>query len=536
MCRKTRDFRGKSTDSLAESADALAESVDFFPALGEDAGDVGAARGARGQPPPRGAAAAGRYTARRSNDDPGGRMVSQPACMTTLPPGTLAEVMASLGEEPLVRRRPGAGGPPHRQPVHTVYGGAHLFRADAAARLGDFALRALDAYAGDAAEFARAFALPAGLAATVRERVVEKLRREPVEDLRIDFEDGYGCRTDAEEDGHAVAAGRAAAAGLAAGTLPPFFGLRIKALTAESRQRAARTLDLFLTALAGAGDRRLPPHLVVTLPKVTAPEQVAALAGLLERLEAALGLPARALALEIMVETPRAILDDRGGVLLPRLVRAGRGRCMAAHFGAYDYTAALEVTAAHQGLEHPACDFARHVMQVALAGSGVWLADGSTTVLPLPPHRPAPGAPPLTAEQLAENRDVVHRAWRLHAGDVRRSLVRGFYQSWDLHPAQLVSRYAALHSFFLEGLDAAAGRLRNFLDQAARATRVGNVFDDAATGQGLLNSFLRAVGCGALREDEALARTGLTVDELRGRSFAAILAARKGRADPPGGA
>jgi len=54
---------------------------------------------------------------------------------------------------------------------------------------------------------------------------------------------------------------------------------------------------------------------------------------------------------------------------------------------------------------------------------------------------------------------------------------------------------------------------------------LGTIFDDAATGQGLLNFFLRGVNCGALTEGEALA-TGLTLEELRGRSFVKILKAR----------
>jgi hypothetical protein len=126
---------------------------------------------------------------------------------------------------------------------------------------------------------------------------------------------------------------------------------------------------------------------------------------------------------------------------------------------------------------------------------------------------------------------VVHRAWRLHYEHVRQSLVNAYYQGWDLHPAQLVTRYAAVYGFFLEGLGAASERLRNFVQKAAQATLVGEVFDDAATGQGLLNYFLRAVNCGALTEDEALERSGLTLDELRGRSFVKILKNRRGQPD-----
>ncbi len=410
--------------------------------------------------------------------------------------------------------------------MHTVYGGAHLFRADTARKLGELAQRALAEYAPDAATLAQALGLPPALAERVHPRVVDKLRREPVEDFRIDFEDGYGNRPEAEEDGHAESAAREVAAGLAAGSLPPFLGIRIKPFSAELGARSVRTLDLFLSALGAATGGRLPPGLVITLPKVTAAEQVTALADLLDALEPALGLGRGALRLEIMVETPQAILDATGAVPLRRLVDAARGRCAAAHFGTYDYTALCEITAAHQHMAHPACDFAKQVMQVALAGSGVWLSDGATNVLPVAPHRAAAGGAPLTAAEREANRVAVWSAWRLHAGHVRRSLEQGFYQGWDLHPAQLPSRYATVYAFFLEGLDAASERLRNFVGKAAQATLAGDVFDDAATGQGLLNYFLRAVSCGALDEAEAIERSGLGLAELETRSFLAILRGR----------
>jgi hypothetical protein len=123
---------------------------------------------------------------------------------------------------------------------------------------------------------------------------------------------------------------------------------------------------------------------------------------------------------------------------------------------------------------------------------------------------------------------VVHNAMRLHYDHIRHSLSHAYYQGWDLHPAQLVTRYAAVYAFFLEGLDAAGARLSNFVEAAAKATLVGDVFDDAATGQGLLNYFLRAINCGAITEEEATTRTGLTVDELRTRSFLRILEGRRG--------
>jgi hypothetical protein len=208
------------------------------------------------------------------------------------------------------------------------------------------------------------------------------------------------------------------------------------------------------------------------------------------------------------------------------LVAAGQGRIRSAHFGTYDYTAGLSITAAYQRMGHPACDFAKSVMQVALAGTGVWLSDGATGIMPVPMHRPAEGQS-LTREEIHQNRQSVHRAWALHYADVRHSLETAFYQGWDLHPAQLPTRYAAVFAFFLEGLDAAAERLRNFLAKAAQATLVGDVFDDAATGQGLLNYFLRAINSGAVSEAEAMRLTGLTAEDFQSRSFTRILQRRR---------
>ena len=420
---------------------------------------------------------------------------------------------------------PGEGA--RRQPVHTVYGGAHLFRADISRRLGERARAALDEYAPTAAAFAKAIGLGGGkkLVETVYRRVHEKLEREPVEDFRIYFEDGYGTRPDREEDGHAVSVAEEVAVGMQGGTLPPFIGIRIKPFSAELWERSVRTLDLFLTRLVEQTANRFPENFFVTLPKVSLPEQVAALAGVLEALEVRLGVASGALKIELMIETPQAILNARGEVNLLPLVSAARGRCVAAHFGTYDYTASLGITAAHQHMLHPACDFARQTLQVALAGTGVWLSDGATNVLPVAPHRAAPGGR-LSPAKRAENRATIHRAWRLHYEHVRHSLERAFYQGWDLHPAQLPTRYAAIYSFFIEGVGPASERLRNFVAKAAQATLLGEVFDDAATGQGLLNFFLRAINCGAIAEEEALPLTGLTREELRMGSFVRIVKSR----------
>lgn len=437
-----------------------------------------------------------------------------------------------------------------RQPVHVVYGGAHLFSRGSAAKLGELALRNLDAYAPDPFIFARALGLPGSdklardevaaksryitdpdalrredphtwLAIAVYDRVRGKLEAEPVEDFRLDFEDGYGNRPDDEEDATAVAAAQEVAAGLAERSLPPFCGIRIKPLEGRLLQRSIRTLDLFVsTVVREAG--RLPDNFVVTLPKISVPEQVSTLVRLFEALERKLKLEPGSLRLEMMIELAHGLFDDRGRLLLPQLLGAAEDRCVAAHFGTYDFTASYGITAAHQRMDHPACDFALDLMKAAFAETGVFLSDGATNVMPVPIHR----GDNLTAGQSRENTAAVHAAWRLSHHHVRRSLVRGFYQGWDLHPAQLPVRYATCYAFFLEGFDAAAKRLRNFVDQAAKATLVGEMFDDAATGQGLLNYFLRALSCGAVSLDE-LAQTGLTRDELHSRSFVEILARRR---------
>jgi len=159
---------------------------------------------------------------------------------------------------------------------------------------------------------------------------------------------------------------------------------------------------------------------------------------------------------------------------------------------------------------------------VALAGTGIWLSDGATNIMPVGPHK----GQQLTPEQEQENRKVVHRAWKTGYNHIRHSLWNGFYQGWDLHPAQLPIRYAAVFTFFLESYEDAVFRLKNFIESSAKATLSGDIFDDAATGQGLLNYFLKAVNSGAISEED-VSLTGLTLEEIRSRSFVNILASRR---------
>jgi len=475
----------------------------------------------------------------------------------SLPQSTTSDVFSKLGQANAAFNKFYPGDSSARQPVHTVYGGAQLFKADSAKKLGVMSVANLEEYAPDFTVLARALDLPGAdslplgadeiakltkslaenlkagagkndmhgrIAYTVYQRVKEKLQREAVEDFRIDFEDGYGNRPDAEEDGHAESAAREVAKGMREKLLPPFIGIRIKPFNEELKMRSARTLDIFITTLVEETGGQLPDNFVVTLPKVTIPEQVSALVELFTLLEGKTSLRPGSLKMEIMIEQTQALFNRKGACNLPLLAEAAGGRCAAAHFGTYDYTASCNITASEQRMDHPSCDFALHMMKVTFAGTGIWLSDGATNVMPVGPHRAEKGGQ-LTDLQKAENQEVVHRAWKLAYDHNRHSLVQAYYQGWDLHPAQLPVRYAACYAFFLEGLDAASLRLKSFMEKAAQATLVGDVFDDAATGQGLLNYFLRAINCGAITLDE-IAATGLTLEEIQTRSFLKILAGR----------
>lgn len=376
------------------------------------------------------------------------------------------------------RRFPGpAAG---RQPVHTVYVPADRFSASTPADFGAEALRLLNAHAPGADAFAAAFGVDPQIAGAVRERVAAKLAAEPVEDVRVDFEDGYGVRDDAEEDAHIAQVVEAVAAAYQDRALPHYWGLRVKSFADGGHVRAMRTLDGFLTALR---DRlgRLPGGFTITFPKVVMAEHVAIFAEYLERLEAALGLPAGILRFEVQVETTEAIIDHEGRVGLRAVVDAAAGRLTAAHFGVFDYTAACGLPPDEQRLDHPACDFARHVMQVSLAGTGVRLSDGSTNVVPRD-----------------DGPEEVGRTWAVHAAQVRHSLRHGFYQGWDLHPAHLPSRYAAVYAFHLSGVDEVIDRVRAWHEKAAGEG--GGVLDEPATIKALTARLRRAVDCGALDE------------------------------------
>ncbi|MFF4486468.1 DUF6986 family protein [Streptomyces sp. NPDC001544] len=424
---------------------------------------------------------------------------------TSLAGAVTEEISASLApvDAELERRYP--GDPGTRQPVHTVYVPADVLAADTVRSWGDRALAALDEHAPDAASFAAVLGLGDELAAPVYDRVRAKLEREPVEDLRIDFEDGYGSRPDAEEDEAAARAARIVTEGYEKGTGAPYMGIRMKSLEAPVRHRGIRTLDVFLTGLAEAGG--LPDGLVLTLPKVTYPAQVTAMVRLLEAFEKTRGLEPGRIGFEIQIETSQAVLATDGTATVARLIQAAEGRATGLHYGTFDYSACLGVSAAHQASDHPAADHAKAVMQVAAAGTGVRVSDGSTNVLPV-------GAT-----------EKVHDAWRLHYGLTRRALARAYYQGWDMHPGHLPTRYAAVFAFYREGFEQAAARLARYVGRAG-----GDVMDEPATAKALSGYLLRGLDCGALDMAEVTRPTGLTRADLE-----AFAAPRRGGLTAPAG-
>jgi citrate lyase beta subunit len=376
------------------------------------------------------------------------------------------------------------GDPGTRQPIHTVYVPADAVRVDTPAIWGGEAIALLDAAAPDAAAAAGVTGLGPVVDEDVHRRTRGKLAAQPVEDLRVDFEDGYGARPDVDEDAAAAAAGRTLAQLLRRADGPSFAGIRVKSLEPSTRRRGLRTLDLVLASLLETGP--LPEGFLVTLPKVTSVDQVTAMATVCDALEHAYGLPAGRLRFEIQVETPQAILAADGAATVAGLVHAAARRCVGLHYGTYDYSAACGVAPDYQSMEHPVADHAKAVMQVAAAGTGVRLSDGSTNVLPI------------------GSRQQVRDALALHARLVHRSLERGYYQGWDLHPGHLVTRYLATYAFYRAGLPAAADRLRKYLGRVE-----GGVLDEPATAQALASFVLRGLHCGAVDEAEVASVAGL---------------------------
>lgn len=396
-----------------------------------------------------------------------------------------------------------------RQPVHTLYVPADRYTPDLPKRFGQQALELVNEHGG-MVELAKAVlsedvygeALTEQQISDVAAAVEQKLTTEPIEDLRLDFEDGFGHRSDEEEDAAAVEAGRALAKTWIAGAdgdavwPTPFAGIRFKCFEADVRHRGLATFDLFLAGLLdeyknATGSYQIPEQLVLTLPKVTTVAQVEVMVAAAKELEKHYGLENGTINFEVQVETPQVILAADGTVPVAQLIGAGEGRVTSLHYGTYDYSASLGVAAAYQSMEHPVADYAKDVMQVAIAGTGVHISDGSTNILPI------------------GDVEQVKKAWALHARLVTRHLRRGIYQGWDLHPAQLPTRYLATFAFYRSGFDAAATRLDNYVHAKDSA-----IMDEPATAKSLASYLERALGCGAVSAEEIESKAGVTLTQL----------------------
>ncbi len=373
--------------------------------------------------------------------------------------------------------------------MHTVYVPADSYRPDLPRQWGDAALALVEEHGGMEALCVE-LGLSRELTAQVAPRVGAKLLSDPIEDLRLDFEDGYGDRGQQAEDTDAVRAAAGVADALEAGQAPSFVGIRFKCFEASTRRRGIRTLDLFVAALL---DRlgELPAGLVLTLPKVSTVSQVEAMVAVCRALESAHQLPAGRLGFEIQVETPQLILGADGRAPVAAALHAGEGRVTSLHYGTYDYSASLQISAEYQAADHPAADHAKQVMQLAAAGTGVHLSDGSTNVLPV-------GRP-----------EQVRAAWRLHADLVRRALQRGFYQGWDMHAGQLPTRYLANFAFYRGGFPRAARRLADYVGNTG-----SGILDEPATARALARYLYRGYACGAVEEAELIAGASLDADQL----------------------
>ena len=443
----------------------------------------------------------------------------------------LQDLLAKIDKANLEFNQTYAGASRIRQPVHTVYGGAHLFRATVVQKLGAVAKKVFLDYAPNPVFFAQNMQLTgyeklptdpkeindllaniphnypaAWFANKVWSMVLKKLEEEAVEDFRIDFEDGFGVRSDEEEDRVAMRAAEEVGQGMLEQILPSFIGIRIKAFD-NFASRSIRTLELFIAKLLDKST--LPKNFVITLPKVAVVEHVTSLVIVLEKLEKYHNLAPNSLKIELMVELTQTILNEQGTIHIWNLIDAARGRCRGLHFGTYDYTASCNIIAHIQAMDNPVCEFAKHIMQTTAMGTGLTLSDGATNILPVPAY---PNS--TNPAEIAQNVHAYYRAWKIQFANIQCSLRTGFYQGWDLHPAQLPIRYAACYDFYLADFAQIATRMHNFLAVSGRALLSDDVFDDAATGHGLVNYYLKAYSCGAITKAD-IENLGITLEVLQ---------------------
>jgi citrate lyase beta subunit len=394
------------------------------------------------------------------------------------------------------------------QPVHVLYGGAHLFSEKTFEKVANLAEQAFKYAAPDA----RALNNLCGeswddqVSREIFHRAEKKISTSPLEDYRIDFEDGYGVRSDEEEDSHAISAAKNLAAVAGARLAPKNIGIRIKPLSTAGMRRALKTLALFVDGLhkSRAVHASGLKHLIITLPKVTNAEQVATLVEILDGYEKEHHLGHGFFSIELVVETPSAFLGTDGTIPLASFLHSSAGRCRSLHFGVYDFTSSLGIGSAGQSIDHLACDFARIWMQIAASlAPNITVSDGIISRLPLVPK-----------ENTQDAREQFESAWRYNYQQMMRSLANGYYQGWDLHPCQLPIRHIANTVFVLREFEGAVNRLKTFVARASQASHVGGVFDDRASVLGLLNFFDRSVASGVIDQSE-LTEAGIDLIAVR---------------------
>ncbi|MEQ1568857.1 MAG: hypothetical protein ABMA64_24680 [Myxococcota bacterium] len=429
------------------------------------------------------------------------------------------------------RRIPGRPANEHVYPVHTLRIAADRFRHDSVPRAGARGLRLLQTFAPDSVVLAQALRLPgyealptdparvdsllsrlesgdvvhpaAVLAHEVYTRVHRQLTRLPVQDVRVDFHTAFGPRSDEEEDAAAAAAATEFAITLREGMPCPRVGIRIKPLTGSEAARALRTLDLFVSTLLDRGPG-FPETLVVSVPLVVHPDQVAAIVLVLGTLESRLGLVRGTLRLELGIDDPSGLFDEGGGGQLAGLISAAGGRCasirldpaaIARSLGSRDLTSV-----------EPVRDQAR----LWLAPTGVPLSYGASPDLPHGGRRDGDRAA------------AVHAAWRAHADAVSRNLRQGYTWGWDHDAGQIPARLAAVTVYFRQLLPT----LRTELAYALEATRWDDPPYRFALGQRLLDEVLVGLDAGALSPDD-LSELGLEVEVLSTRSFRIAIERRR---------
>lgn len=354
-------------------------------------------------------------------------------------------------------------------PVHTVYLPANDFRSSTARAWGEHAHRGVIETGGYLA-LAERLEVSDVIAEEVAAQTESRILTRPIEDLRIDFEDGYRATDDSTEDQDAIRAAHEAATELARSEGPASVGLRPKSLEVDTRERSLRTVTRFFCALAEANGGI--DHAIVTLPKVTALDQVEAFVDFLAGLEQQLDLAEETIDLEIQVEMPDLVSHFLSQGDFPLNPAVTSGRVSGLHFGTYDYTAALGIHPEQQRLDHPAAVYAKLAMQLAAAGTGVRISDGSTNRVP----------------NLKDN----FMSWTHHAELVRHSLALGIPQGWDMHPLHLPTRFMCVNAYYLAGRDAAIQRLTDYMQNAS-----GDVLDEPASVRSIARFLVDGVRHGA---------------------------------------